>query len=511
MVRTGDNPFANAAIVADLERAPLGVPDDAFARYRDPGLRAGAHAVVRQRLVGTLLIRDTLPSLLPFVAGHAREVVTGLPPAWRAHLRAAGVPVNERASAKAWRRAQLMLFALAGRAAWVALRSSFRGPRASAEPYVVLVGVWRSNLPAPGREADRDDLVSWVRASPLAGDAPGMWANIPGAPTSRAGGVVLTGYPLPGLDGPVAPLMLAARLARALFGAAIAGLAGRWWEIVAAEQIVHLEYARLVPRTALARRYIFNNAFYVLRPLWTYLTESRGARTTLLFYSTNIELFGRRPDHWRPETYGYRSMTWPHYAVWDQHMADLIRRYVGGAANVSIVGCVPFSDTAGPRPTLPPAFVAVFDVTPQRPASLATRGLPQPYYTPAVWQQFVREVRGAAREAGLAVAYKKKREIGKTAPASYRTTVERMTDGGGTVVLDPELAPAFIIRHARAVISMPFTSTAYTARELGVPSVFYDPIGASRPGDALAHGVPILTNSSELRAWLHQAAKGSPS
>jgi len=59
-----------------------------------------------------------------------------------------------------------------------------------------------------------------------------------------------------------------------------------------------------------------------------------------------------------------------------------------------------------------------------------------------------------------------------------------------------------VIESSCAVISMPFTSTAIIAREIGKPSVYYDPTGGLQPDDRAAHGIPILSTVEELEAWL---------
>ena len=53
---------------------------------------------------------------------------------------------------------------------------------------------------------------------------------------------------------------------------------------------------------------------------------------------------------------------------------------------------------------------------------------------------------------------------------------------------------------------MPCTSTAIIAREMGKPSVYYDPTGLLLKNDPAAHGIPLLSNTAELDAWLSEQA-----
>jgi hypothetical protein len=49
---------------------------------------------------------------------------------------------------------------------------------------------------------------------------------------------------------------------------------------------------------------------------------------------------------------------------------------------------------------------------------------------------------------------------------------------------------------------MPFTSTALIARNMGKPSIYYDPTGNLQKDDRAAHGIPIVSGVSELETWL---------
>jgi polysaccharide biosynthesis PFTS motif protein len=49
---------------------------------------------------------------------------------------------------------------------------------------------------------------------------------------------------------------------------------------------------------------------------------------------------------------------------------------------------------------------------------------------------------------------------------------------------------------------MPFTSTALIGRELGKPSIYYDPFGQIQKDDRAAHGIKVVTGEKELHDWM---------
>ena len=74
-------------------------------------------------------------------------------------------------------------------------------------------------------------------------------------------------------------------------------------------------------------------------------------------------------------------------------------------------------------------------------------------------------------------------------------------------LVPPNIDATSIIEMSSAVISMPFTSTAIIARELGKPTIYYDPFGQVQKDDPAAHGIQIVSGKSELKAWFIENSK----
>jgi len=69
------------------------------------------------------------------------------------------------------------------------------------------------------------------------------------------------------------------------------------------------------------------------------------------------------------------------------------------------------------------------------------------------------------------------------------------------MTVDPDISAYRVIEASTAVISMPFTSTALIARELGKPSCYYDPTDMIQKDDRAGHGIDIISGPEELRKW----------
>jgi polysaccharide biosynthesis PFTS motif protein len=77
-----------------------------------------------------------------------------------------------------------------------------------------------------------------------------------------------------------------------------------------------------------------------------------------------------------------------------------------------------------------------------------------------------------------------------------------LAENSHVVPVAPDISAIRVIESSIAVISMPFTSTALIAKEMGKPSAYYDPCGILQRDDRAAHGIPILSGVKELEAWL---------
>ena len=66
-------------------------------------------------------------------------------------------------------------------------------------------------------------------------------------------------------------------------------------------------------------------------------------------------------------------------------------------------------------------------------------------------------------------------------------------------IIDPNVAARSLVEASDAVISIPYTSTALIAKELGVSTIFYDASGEIR--QKRNHDIFVLKNKNELFQW----------
>ena len=283
-------------------------------------------------------------------------------------------------------------------------------------------------------------------------------------------------------------------------------LRGKWWYALILNQSAIAEKVRLLPSRLLAKEYLFHNSTFRHRPLWTYEAEAKASVISLYFYSTNIEF--RKTLDGRTTSYGHRIMSWPRYLVWDDYQAEFIRKSVQSEVRILVVGTIWFTDIPTNLPSVQRPGVAVFDITPFRPTTYCLIGMDHEFYTPRVMNTFLLNIRELLGNGGLLMLWKRKRDIGNLVHSRYASLARDLDEDEGVIIFDPDISAVKVIEASLAVVSAPFTSTALIARDLGKPSVYYDPSETLPRDHPAAHGIPLLRGIEELKLWLQEVSIG---
>lgn len=470
-----------------------------------------AEIIIRQYLlarVGGLNLNKALLNSL----GGGGAVVHPLPPRWRQTVRDHGFTVGGFRSALWWN-AYVLIFAVYGMLLIISrgLAGLWKNTKDNGVlgRYAYFNSLVPGNLPRLDRHGRSYDILSWYlqwaeRATNLATLAHGV-KSVPDG--------MIQGLRIARLQYPIPLLFGGARVIRFLLWGLVASghaaldlLGGRWWHALMLAEAAKAAQVRLCDPACLARDYLFHNSGWIYRPLWTYEAETSGSRILFYFYSTNTESF-KTALGYPTQSNSWQAMNWPHYLVWDEYQAEFVRRAKGKQALVQVVGSIWFYASAAEISVLPPRTIAVFDIQPAREAFYCTLGLQLDYYTPETAIRFLGDIHDSVRSCGGMLALKRKRKVGRLAHPTYRKFVENLEKLPNFIAVDPDISAQSVIKESAIVISMPFTSTAIIARELGKPSCYYDPTGLVQQDDQAAHGIDIIRGREELEHWLTSAAK----
>lgn len=498
-----------AAVKQVLTEYQLGLTKERFSPVVMGCGVASGEIIVRQYLLVRVGGLDLNRALLIALGTKGGRVVFPLPKEWREILTRHGFKVANFWSALLWQFYvfTLLLYGVAtiAKIAFSGIASVKKGDFCK-KPYAYFVGLSAGNLPNRINDRQSYDIVSWymqryakkrqievIKHSvnnilPIVINTVSVLAQPSPLPELR-GWMSVSKYVFWGLRAFVITLFDYSR--------------GRWWHALLLNQAALSGQARLLPVNCLAKEYWFHNSGWIYRPLWTYDVEQAGSEVIFYFYSTNCEGFKTSPTE-VPIPYGWKAANWPHCLVWDKWQADFVRKAVSSQALIDVAGPIWFSSGMQDFDDIPANIVSVFDVQPMRNSFYCTLGLDVEYYIPSVASRFLEDIYMLLSNSYLNMALKRKRDVGNLSHFHYRNTIKKLETLPNFVEVDPDFTAWELIEKSKAVISMPYTSTALIARELGKPSAYYDPTGMLTKDDSAAHAIPILSSQEELKTWLEK-------
>lgn len=281
---------------------------------------------------------------------------------------------------------------------------------------------------------------------------------------------------------------------------------GHWWHALFFSESYKSKVFSIAEYDELAKDYLFHNSGWIYRPLWTYEAEKRGSRIIFYFYSTNCEGFKNSEGYTLPY-FGWKTATWNPILVWDCGQQDFINRSLDKKVTTYVVGPIWFESGLEYLPELPPNSIAVFDVQPVRDSIYNTFGVHIDYYIPLNCNQFLLDIYEVLSKNDSNMILKRKRNVRGFIHFFYWNLINQLIKKNNFMSLDPDIRAEQLIENCQAVISMPFTSTAIIARELGKPSIYYFPNDLVQKDDRAAHGIPIIIGQIELELWLNKVMK----
>ncbi len=375
----------------------------------------------------------------------------------------------------------------------------------STERYAYFTGLQSNNLPRPGKDGKSYDTVTWYSNWKGAGDNLAVFYHqCKGTPVCRLKSkkVSFRKEPFPAIRNVADLSWFFMWSTGAVILSAFDICRGRWWNAFLLAETTRAAVTRLAIPSELAVDYLFENSDSVFRPVWTYEAERKGSRIISYFYSS-FEDF-KLPGGYEPNSTYWQAMNWPLYAVWDHYQEQLIERNINKNANVIVVGPIWLSSSLVDLPEIPDSAVAVFDTPRLKMSShFGFSTIAELYGNSAVPVTFIRDIASALEKYDGIIAHKGKRNRGlENLHKGYVRSIMKLVHQNRLLSIDADTSPIVVIEKCKAVISMPFTSTAILGRELGKPSIYYDPTGLIQKDDRGAHGILVISNESELQDWI---------
>lgn len=203
------------------------------------------------------------------------------------------------------------------------------------------------------------------------------------------------------------------------------------------------------------------------------------------------------------ELFGWERLNqWHEVWVLDAHQKHLFSaRSIQSDSKAIAVGCPFWTDRLEPFIDSKDKgnYIAIFDIQPTRKflgwSSLYDCG----YFDTSSILKFITDILEVSARLGKICVLKSKRNSPKYFDFEYYQRIEILRKQYKSFIyVDADIAPHRIIQDSLVTISIPFTSTAIIASELGVPNLFYDPIGKVLMNDPSARGTHVVSGQTNL-------------
>ena len=225
------------------------------------------------------------------------------------------------------------------------------------------------------------------------------------------------------------------------------------------------------------------NTNWLQQLLWMSDLQNRHFETYMALYSLNSSTLKFKDDPVAATHPGIRHLRVDLIWIWDAFYKEVLT-HEGIFCRFQVVGPILWylPKQIRVRQNLDFCRVCIFDVTPVAAQALNSRGILGCYYSAETMKSFLADVFAAVvevkRELGceIEIVLKHKRRPTPLSDRSYLNHIKKLCDSNNHLRLVAEDTNLYtLIAESDLVVAIPYSSPAYLANYLGIPSLFYDP------------------------------------
>ena len=254
-------------------------------------------------------------------------------------------------------------------------------------------------------------------------------------------------------------------------------------------------------RKNLPKKLIFNNVSTLKRPIWTESFLKKKLPVEFVWYSTNngIHQINEKKSFWQG------LINWPFYIIWDKYHLEILKKNDHQKYKYKFAGSINYKDISknfnldkkSKKIISIFDFFAFDDKDPRK--ELETLYYPYDYYNNKLINEFYKGIINLSKlkDTIFVIKNKRSRDLNKY---FFSKKFKILYDNKKKFIFaDASLDPAKIIKKSDYCISLPFTSTAIVAKNLNVPSIYYDPIKKVNNNKYWTHDVPLISSLDKIK------------
>lgn len=260
----------------------------------------------------------------------------------------------------------------------------------------------------------------------------------------------------------------------------------------------------LANKKSLAKVYMLDNQYQLMRPLWTYEDKSKDFKVILFFYSTNNYSFKFKNKNFKQQ-FNWELSNYPIYWVWDKTQYSFLKQNCKHIFDVNIKGPIPYFGSKKHKFFKSNSLsLLIFDVQPYKETIYPLLGIENNYYSFETSKVFFEDIVEISKELHINVFFKRKRS-NKYVSMSYLSFLKKLKINNKNLYeIDPEVSPFEILRGNNFSISinMPYTSTAIISQFNKIPTIYYDPTNLLDQKYYALGEIKLIQSKQKLKSWL---------
>lgn len=239
-----------------------------------------------------------------------------------------------------------------------------------------------------------------------------------------------------------------------------------------------------------------------IRPFWTYGLEQKGTEVGLVnFSNSGIPNLSKGFEEYDAAIILY-NWTNVFCCSHRQFQQILTKSIPNVELNLKYVGVPWYRDELTDQIPTTKNYIAVFDFETHEKHYGITTMNELGYGSEIMNEKFLLPIIDAAYNLGLNVVHKPKRKKLVAENTEASRLLDRLNCHGNYIRLEAYVSPVRVIRDATCVVSMPPTTTALIAKELNIPSAYFDCFGKIMADDPSLENVKLVTTGFQLEEWL---------
>lgn len=247
----------------------------------------------------------------------------------------------------------------------------------------------------------------------------------------------------------------------------------------------------------------FNNSTLIHRQLWTYPGFHQVVNPYVYYYSSNVLALlitkKEKKIHSSRYTHFYNLLTWDKYLTNSDEQSELLRNYLDKKKykyKIKKIGVIPFEGRKfifKKKNKL--KYLSLFEVTPFKLRRIVFHENPYWYYNYKNTLLFYAKlIDYFSKKKDWIILVKKKRLGDKKININLNYPNIKM--------INPSVSAIEMIKKSDLVVSMPYTTPTFFARENNIPSFFFDSTGILIKKHINNKNIPLLSHYSEIDNFL---------